>query len=460
MTILSRIRTKIEELRGDAALSLWPVLLAALVVTLQHAWVQGFFHDGNLYAAFGKNASLYGHWLVPHLSHSTYDQFFQHIPFVFVLEGLFFKLFGASYLTARLFSAFFTLLSLICLYRFLLQQKEKKWAFLSAALFVFIPPLIKKTRFPNLDVPLMCFMLLALFSYYRASLEGKWRQWLCCGFFFGLCLLTKGPLAFFVPIIIFVHAFLMKDFSVFKKGRAWLGFLFGLMVFSLWPLALYLNNQLPVFYDWYQATIIDTIFKGRGQESNQLTLYFVFLLKQTNIWFVLALMGTWNFFKSRRHDRLLGLSVAWFWSLLILLSLTKFKYSNYLMPLYPAMAMLAANSVRFKGDKFISYFSSIFRSLALTLGLVLLIFPLTHQSRRDIEITKSLEILKMHNYTPTAWGIVGEVFPFFNAANYIGFQSHGEVYDMSSTGLLFWLQGEKMNPYVKLDSEENLDIHS
>jgi hypothetical protein len=43
------------------------IMALGVIVYLQHSWLQGFFQDGYLYAAFGKHAAENGHWLVPHL---------------------------------------------------------------------------------------------------------------------------------------------------------------------------------------------------------------------------------------------------------------------------------------------------------------------------------------------------------------------------------------------------------
>ena len=82
----------------------WPLFFLAIVVYAQQAWVSGFFHDGYLYASLGKNAAIKDFWLIPHYTEQIYSRFSHHLPFIFILEGIFFKIFGASNTTARLFS--------------------------------------------------------------------------------------------------------------------------------------------------------------------------------------------------------------------------------------------------------------------------------------------------------------------------------------------------------------------
>ena len=150
-----------------------PVLLLALVLLFQQSWVPGFFQDGYLYAALSKNAAERGFWLVPHLSESLYPEFFHHSPFIFILQGLFFKIVGASYCTARIFGGLFTLGTLFLLYRWSRLLSGKKLAFYSCLLFITLLPLLKKSRFPNLDTPLMFFTLLCVYYYTRFYFERK-----------------------------------------------------------------------------------------------------------------------------------------------------------------------------------------------------------------------------------------------------------------------------------------------
>ena len=156
------IKTYLDSMDENRTFSFMPVLVAAIVVYFQHSWVRGFFQDGYLYAAFGKNASDLGYWFISHLSNSTYNEFFQHSPFIFSLEGIFFRIFGATYTTARFYGAIFTLITLVVLFFWVKKNCGNKLAYLTGTIFVMIPPLIKKSRFPNMDTPLMLFILLIM----------------------------------------------------------------------------------------------------------------------------------------------------------------------------------------------------------------------------------------------------------------------------------------------------------
>ncbi|MCY4523763.1 MAG: hypothetical protein OXB84_03380, partial [Halobacteriovoraceae bacterium] len=126
----------------------WPLLFLGITLFAHHAWVNGFFHDGYLYATMGKNAALKGFWLIPHYTEEFYGRFHQHLPLVFILEGVFFKIFGASNVTARLFIGGFSLatLTVLILWIFNLKgEKGKWWACMSPVVFLLTLPVLKQS---------------------------------------------------------------------------------------------------------------------------------------------------------------------------------------------------------------------------------------------------------------------------------------------------------------------------
>lgn len=79
-------------------LFIWPSLLFTVLVFNQ-SWVPGMFHDGTLYSALGKNAALYGHWLVPKMSDTYYSQFFDLNDTFFFLSRVLIIFYLAPYLS-------------------------------------------------------------------------------------------------------------------------------------------------------------------------------------------------------------------------------------------------------------------------------------------------------------------------------------------------------------------------
>jgi len=419
------------------------VFLLGAALYFQQAWVPGFFADGYLYSAFAKHAANDGYWLVPRLSSTTYSEFPVHIPFIFSLNGIFFKLFGASYTTARLFSGLFTLISLFFVIRSVRKYGSESWAYLSGLAFVLIPPLIKKTRFPSLDAPLMMFVFISLLFYFEAFKKQNRKAWILCGVFFGFAMLSKGPMAGLVPLVILIHLAFTKSFSKLKDPFPWLGFTLGLIMFSIWPISLLLTGN-KVTIDWYiKSTFINTMIEGRGVEKFNSFDYVIFLFKQTGPWLILILLSLKNYLKKKEND-FHGFSLIAFFSLLILLSIPKFKYSNYLLPLYPFYAI----SVGFYLASLLKegWFEKVKKGtcyLFVTASLVLLIFPLTVKTRRDKEIHQALKMSRGLKKQPEVWVTINDSYPFFALANLIAFENSGEVVNATLDWMKAYLNDEK-----------------
>ncbi len=418
----------------------WPFIVG-IIVLLQYAWVPGFFQDGYIYAAFGKYAAELGLWLIPHLSNHLYDEFYQHIPFIFILEGLFFKVFGSSFLTARIFIAVFTLLTGFFIYRLIKKYGDEKWAYFSAALFFIIPALIKKARFPNTDIPLMLFVLLSVYAYWNFFIKKQNWQWIVSGFFLGCALLTKGPLALMIVSGVFVHLLLTRNIGVLKTIWPWAGLLTAFLVFFIWPLSLASIGRIDVFFDYLKSIFVHTLVDARGVESNSYFAYLFFFLKQTSIWFLLSIWTTIrlvnDFYYKKREDQFLILIAGMFWINLILMSFIKFKYSQYLIPLYPFMVILAAWPLARLGGAVVRHFSFSYKLLAVIMLFFFLVFP-QGKIKRDAEIFKALEISQALPKPVDSWIIVNDSYSYYNAANLLAFMNHHDTFYADRSILNDW----------------------
>jgi 4-amino-4-deoxy-L-arabinose transferase-like glycosyltransferase len=393
-----------------------------IILSLQHAWLPGFFSDGYLYSVFGKNAAEDGFWLVPHFTDYVYSEFTHHIPLTFILEGLFFKVFGASYVSSRIFASFFYLGSFAVLYQ-LFRKYRETFAFWTCFLFLSTPPLFKKVRFPNTDISLMLFCLLGFYFFLKTKEHKKW--WYLNGVFFGLALLTKGPLAFLIPLAQLISLFWNTRARELQKLTPWLGLVLGFVVFGLWPLGLYSIDKFYIFEKWFTFTFVDTIVGARNGGSPFYT-YFLFLAKKAPLWFFLALFGVWKTFKLKSEASLTIKSAAtYFLVCLIGLSIPKFKYSNYLILLYPYMSIMAALGLQaLLSEKWEKKTRKFVIGIIPIAGLVLLIFPLTNKTRRDPELHKVLEVLSATKRIPSKILILGDLYDYWSMTGKLAFEGY------------------------------------
>ena len=361
-----------------------------LITMAQNAWVPGLFKDGYFYAALGRNAIEKGHWIIPHLSEHNFPDFFHHPPFVFMLEGLYFGLVGANWVTARMFSIIFAFITAVIVYKKIFKQYGQSLAFLSISLLMLIPPFFKKARFPNLDYPLTLCIYSSLFFFYQAihQQDPKLKKyWFLSGLFFGLALLAKGPPAIFILVSMGVYILLNNLWKKLLSPIPWLALAFGSCFYLIWPLLLALKGESEHFWGYLQASVMGTIVEGRTGANGHLFTYVLFLLEDAAPFFLLGIAGLILFFLKFKEQKnsLISLAASIFLAIMISSAFFQWKYSHYILPIYPGMAILGAYFIYDRMNYFFNYYYFGLKYLSALACIILLIFPITTQVRRDKE---------------------------------------------------------------------------
>jgi len=425
------------------------VFFLATLLFFQNSWVPGFFHDGYLYAAFGKNAAQKGTWLIPHLGDYLYSEFYQHLPLAFITEGIFFKIFPVNFTTARIFGLIFPYAVVLHIY-FSLKKKNPSWAFWAALLFCLIPPLLKKSRFPNIDTQLLfCFYFFQVY-YWKAFERDKRIHWIIAGLFFGLAFLLKGPFALFLPGIVFLHLIVTRKLKGFTSLNPWLSLLIGVLIFSIWPISLKLIGRYEVFQIWLDSVLVHNALNTRDFQGTHWYDYIVFSIKQLPhliIIYVLAMKSSWKNIKN--YETFSGYFFIFY---VLLISIPTVKYSNYMMMAYPSLVVCCgfylSQKVSMKRQTTLENF---FKITALTGFILLSIFPIGHKIRRDKEVFKILEITRSMKVKPALWLDVNGAYPYYALANMMGFMGEGDVYKLDLAGAEEVINGRRVfeNDFLK-----------
>lgn len=391
------------------------LILATFITLYCHSLnVFGFFHDGYLYAALGKNFP-WTHYLIPSMSNTLFLEFTHHPPFFFILEGVFFKIFGSDFPQARLFGLTWIFLTLILFYSFIRKEKGKNFALYSAILLLIIPGLMKKARFPNMDLALLFTYFGAMAFYYKATLSKSPRDWIISGIFCGLGFLIKGISGFLILPIIFMHQlFLFRSLKFLLCKRIWLGLLSFLIVSSIWPILLYMTGRFDIFLNYLSVQFVDTAINGREVVTNDYFLYLKYLCKNSPHLIILLLTtGILIYKRKLKIDKFLCFNFISLFTYIFLLSLMKFKYSHYLIPIYTSLSICSAYSLAYFLKNKNVYFIKVWGAL-LTIGFIAL-FPLgiSNKVRRDRPIFNLGKKLKHIEEVPRSWVIVENSYSFW-----------------------------------------------
>lgn len=430
--------------------SLMVILILGAAFLGQQAWVKGFFYDGGIYALLGKNNLTHSKWWVPHFHPQLLPEFFEHPPIYFMYLGSVFKIFGASWTSARVAGVFFAFGLLLSLMIFLKKQFPKSyWAYFAGFSLILLFPFLKKARYPNLDFPMALFMAWTYFFYYLGLNTKKNKYWIGGGLFLGLAFLMKGPPALMVLLGLCLHLLLSKKIKTLLHWAPWVSLLLSLAIFSLWPLSLWIQGEEKGFFIWFDRQIIQTIFQGRLQDGNlsaPFYLYIKYLLKKFSpiIFFALLGMGTlvhkiWKKKTPTPMDNMALLFLCWFLSILIPFSFMKAKFGHYLVPLYLPLAGLAGYflaSLKIKVQRHCALGIKILGVLAV---LSLLIFPLTTKERRNQELFKLLRWTSLQKTLENEVDhlvMVGQSYDFYRFISVVEFDTSLKTYRLTLPQLM------------------------
>jgi len=318
------------------------LVLIDLLVFLYHLGGRDLWEpDETRYAMIAIEMRQTGNWIMPTLDGQLYTE---KPPLYFWLINSFtFFLGHHSEFANRLPSALAGFFVVLVTFSFALRLMTPWAAFVSALILstCFLFPQV--SRWMMLDSLFSLFFLLALFFFHR-GLDQEERQrkyFLWAGVSMGLGILVKGPIAYLPVPILLVYALLAGDLR-----KAWnLNLLWGVLLSFAVVLAWFVP-ALGTVGEKYLSTIFSRQIAGRfvlGVEHPEPVYFYFVRLPLGFMPWSLFWGGTFAYtFRQIRKERsktFLFLAV-WCVFAFVFFTFSRAKKDNYLLPIYPALAML------------------------------------------------------------------------------------------------------------------------
>lgn len=336
-------------------------------------------------AAIAREMAASGDFLIPHLNGLP---FLDKPPLYFAVEALALRLLGNSELAIRLPSLLLSWATIALAAWFAAHLLGRRSAWIAATACATAPLAIALARVGIFDSMLSFFMVLAIVALYRAvELEAAtagfrgWRWWTLLGWAsMALGVLTKGPVALLVPLLVSAPYALWR-----RQTRAvwhWCGPL--LFLLGLLPWAAYVELRVPGFLRY--ALVTETwgrMTTDELQRTGPAWYFLPFLLAGCFPWLVLAVAG-WHRLRQdrgRTPETAPGpngapvLLALWIVLPLLLFSLSQSKRPQYILPLVPAVALLAAAA--WNGETAPRRAVRLAASIWMAMGVVFLAVPHT-----------------------------------------------------------------------------------
>ena len=299
------------------------------------------------YAEIPREMVVSGDWIVPRLNGLLY---FEKPVMGYWLNGIAMTLFGENAFSVRFFSAISAGLSAMMVFflssRFMNSTKR---GVLATGVFLTFFLVYGLGVFSVLD-GMFSFFLTASIGFFflswscRDHLHSYYWYLILSGIFCGFAFLTKGFLAFVVPISVIVPFLLWeKDY---KKifSMSWVPIFVALIIILPW--AILIHFKAPDFWNfffWHEH--VKRFFSGNAQH------------KEPFLYFLMVLPGAllpWTFLLPASIEGLrvkgiktpyLRYALCWFVFPFLLFSFSSGKLSTYILPCFPALAILLSTGI-------------------------------------------------------------------------------------------------------------------
>jgi 4-amino-4-deoxy-L-arabinose transferase-like glycosyltransferase len=283
-----------------------------------------------------------GNYLVPHLGAEAYSS---KPPILFWFIALCSKPYGAvTDASARMPSAFAAIGVLLLTY-FLGQKLYKPFTGFVSALILFTSlEFFVLATSAHIDMLLTLWITFSLVLFYYGFSKEKGARWfyLLSYFFMGMAVLTKGPVGLFIPLIaIVLFLVAQKEFKKLREIKLIEGLLIVLGVVCLWLVPACIEGGIDFTKNILMREILGRIVNSYSHKA-PFYYYLLHFPGEFIPWTFFIPSAALFFWRQRHRDKPLRIMfpLLWFLGGFIFLSCISSKRNIYLLPLYPAAALM------------------------------------------------------------------------------------------------------------------------
>jgi 4-amino-4-deoxy-L-arabinose transferase-like glycosyltransferase len=327
---------------------IWPIALWALLVGASLAFRPLFPIDETRYVTVAWEMWLRGDFLVPHLNGETYSH---KPPLLFWLMQLGWRLFGVNDWTPRLVAPLFGLGTVLLLGQVarLLWPERENAARIAPLLLLGCGFWAVFGTLTMFDIPLAFFVLLGIYGLLAVRHSAQsFKSWAWVGLAIGGGVLVKGPviLLHVLPAALLAPLWWDRQRGEPRWGAWYLGVFAAVVMGAL----LALSWAIPAGIaggEAYRNAIFWGQTSGRMVQSFAHRLPWWWYFKSLPLLLLPWLLWTpfWSSLKQLgREDYGVRFCLSWAVPVFIAFSLISGKRLHYLLPLFPALALLLARA--------------------------------------------------------------------------------------------------------------------
>ena len=296
--------------------------------------------DEPRYAQIAKEMLQGEGWIVPHLNSEVYldkpPLFFWFIAFTAKIIG------GMTEFAARFPSALFGLLTLLLLFFLGKRLFNEKVGFMAALILATTAEFLWLARRANIDATLTFFTTAAITFLYVGFYQqkGRWLLYLLAYLAMALGVLAKLQIGVIVPVLVVGGYFLMqRKWRFFKDPSHIPGISLFMAFIGGWIALAYLGGGHDYLWGLLYQKTAATFFETA---SHHRPLYYYLARFPGNFipWIIFFPSALIYGFSAKGRKKEFIFIFFWFAIIFAFFSLAKAKRELYLLPLYPAAALM------------------------------------------------------------------------------------------------------------------------
>jgi 4-amino-4-deoxy-L-arabinose transferase-like glycosyltransferase len=278
----------------------------------------------------------------------NYEAFWEKPPLFFWLQVLSVKIFGLNEFAMRFPNAVAGIISLIVLFRVGRSVIDEKFGLLWMLVYTgsILPFFYFKSGIIDPWFNLFIFLGIAHFSYYFIFQEEKLKNLIYSAFFIGLAVITKGPVAILILILVFIIYLIMvkaristsfRDVAIFSAVLILTG--------SSWFILQMANGNFDIIRDFivYQIRLFTTEDAGHGGFFMYHFIVLFLGVFPASVFALPAIFGSiLEFYRSKSFG--LWMRIL-FWTVLILFTIVDTKIIHYSSLCYFPLTFLGSKVI-------------------------------------------------------------------------------------------------------------------
>jgi len=397
------------------------IILFIVIYVLPLGYRPAIIPDETRYAEIPREILQSGDWTVPHFNGLRY---FEKPVLAYWANAVSMKIFGQNEFAMRFPSALSVGISALLIFFAAAKfRKSQTQGVLAAAIFLTCQEVFFVGTFNVMDSMLTMFLNAALFSFYYAYSEVRYKRFvfLCLfGIFCGLAFLTKGFLAFVLPVATIVPFLLWEKRWKLLFRLPWLPLIMVLVVSLPWCISVHFReSDFWNYFVWVEhiKRFIDS--SNEFQHPEPFWFFVPVLLLGALPWTFLLPAAFMGFRKSDLKDAFTRYLLCWFILGFLFFSASNGKLATYILPCFAPLSILFSGwLVRYFEGGFRKTFDVTAIIMASIFGIGGLLFLINQSTGFPVTAFSKAETWKWIVGVIAFWSWGSLLFLSFKASDY------------------------------------------